>query len=178
MTTIIILLSLVIFFLKIPIKLKVSITKNEKRILVFNRNLIKKFTYHKKKKHNKQKFYLLQSKVFLSQFLSSMNKIKRKPQVKINGFINYSLGDASHTAICYGLFSTFASFLFKFSKIFFDYKKSNLTINPLLEKNMDYALKFECIIYISLVQIIHITILFIISYLKSKEVSLFGEQYE
>lgn len=178
MVLIFIVLILFILFFKIPIKFKVSITRNKKIIKVFNKNLFKKPTSKKKTKRNKKIFEFFKSKVFLNQFLGSINKIKRKPKVKLEGFINYSLGDAALTAISYGLFSTFAAFLFKISKIFFDYKKSNLIINPLLQKKMDFALKFECIIYISLVQIIHITILFILSYLKSKEVSLFGEQYE
>ncbi|WP_194190406.1 DUF2953 domain-containing protein [Clostridium chrysemydis] len=178
MTLFFILLILFILFLKIPIKLKVSITKNEKKVLFFNRNLLKKTSKDRKKKYLRQKFNFSRSKVFLNDFLSSINQMKSKPQVKITGYINYSLGDPWYTAISYGLFSTFAAFLFKFSKIFFNYKKSNLIINPLLEKKMNYALKFECIIYISLVQIIHITILFVLSYFKSKEVSLFGELYE
>lgn len=169
---------LFILFFKIPIKFDVLITKNKKVFRVFNKSLLKKSNVSNKSKSRKRKLDDLLSKVFLRDFLASINRIKRKPKVKLEGFINYSLGDASLTAISYGLFSTFAAFLFKISKNLVDYKKSNLVINPLLEKNFNYALKFKCIIYISLVQIIHITILFIISYLKSKEVSLFGEQYE
>lgn len=180
MEIIIILLILVILLLviPIPIKIKLNFINGNLNIRIFNKNLdLSKSQNKKKVKKNKKynKNSIFYEPYFYKVFFSKLKKRKFKPKIKINGFINYSLGDAALTAISYGFLSTTSSFLYIFLNIIFNFKNSHIKINPLLQKEANLGINITCIIFISFGHIIHIFILLLISIIRLKEVSLFGK---
>ncbi|MBM7835905.1 DUF2953 domain-containing protein [Clostridium sardiniense] len=196
MKILILLLSIIFIIFLIPLPIKVSIFYSNKDyyIKLYKYEIISKGNRDKTHKFMKnmysfantcrtskfkEKFSnIIFSKNFFKIIVFKLKKNKYKPKIKFNGYLNYSLGDSSDTALFYGVISSFAPFLYRFLCLFFKVKKSNLSIEPIFKDSKFINLNYKSIIFISLGQIIYICIIFIKSILKSKEVSLLRGNYD
>ncbi len=196
MNILILLLFIIFIIFLIPLPIKVSIFYSDKDYYIKlykyeiiskgNRGKTHKFIKNmysfantcRKSKLKKEFNDVLLSKTFFKIIVYKLKKNKYKPTLKFNGYLNYSLGDSSNTALFYGIISSFSPFLYRFLCLFFKIKKSNLSIEPIFKDSKFINLSYKSIIFISLGQVIYIFIIFIKSLLKSKEVSLLRENYD
>ena len=178
-------LSLVIIFIPIPIKISIYAStddyylkiykfyilkrKKEKNIKTTN-PVMKKANKRKKKKKPSLLKEISPKKVI--KLLKLFNNNKFKPRLKVKGYFCYSLGDAAKTAIFYGVLSTYFPLLFFALNIIFKTKKFSLPINPIYEDKFIVKTEITSIITLSLAQIICINILVIKAINILKEVKL------
>lgn len=185
---------IIIFLVPIPIKISIFYSDKDYYIKLYKYKIISKLNREKKHKVlNKLKniindidkkslnetlknYYL--SKDLFKILIRNLNKSKFKPTIKLNGFLNYSLGDSYNTAIFYGVIASISPFIYKILIVFFNVKKSKFSLNPIFKDTKILTFNYKSIIFISLGQIIYILMLFIKSILKAKEVSLLREIYD
>lgn len=194
MNLFVLLIIIIVFLIPVPIKVSIFYSAEDYYIKLYKYKLISKLNTQKRNKilHKIKNFInnmdkdsfkgtfkdIFSSKDFFKIFIRSLNNSKFKPTIKINGFLNYSLGDSYNTAIFNGIVSSISPFIYRILSIFFDIKKYTFLINPIFKDTKIITFNYKSIIFVSLGKIIYICILFIKSILKAKEVSLLGEIYD
>lgn len=175
---------LLIFFLPLPLKSSIYYSKENYYIKFYNFNIIRKqknnlekqkedetTSNQKPKKENKKK--KKQKSNFLKtlpikEILRSITNNKFKPHLRINGKLDYSLNDAANTAITYGIISTIMPYLYKLTTLFFKTKKFNLSTCPVFKDIFFVEININCIIFVSLGQIIYMLFLIAKSIIREK----------
>ena len=162
---------LIFLFLIIPIPIKISISyKKEKYyIKIYNFNILKKQNLNKEKPHKKIKKNRKFEKGYLIEITKALNKNHFKPKLKLKGDFQYSLNDASKTAIFYGILQSICPYILEGFKVFFKIKSFKLFIKPIFKDEFIGIFHITCIISLSLGKTI------IIICLKIKE-GLYNEQ--
>lgn len=160
----IVLVILFILFLPIPIKFSIYYSSDDYYIKFYNITLTSKKKDKFKKNITLDKkeddiFKILYKYLDLKSFIFDLYHSKFKPYLRIKLILNYSFNDAAKTAISYGVLCQIPSLVFILSNIPFKIRKFNFKINPIFEDK--FLLKFETssIIFLSLANIIYITIL-------------------
>lgn len=160
----IVLVILFILFLPIPIKFSIYYSSDDYYIKFYNITLTSKKKDKFKKNITLDKkeddiFKILYKYLDLKSFIFDLYHSKFKPYLRIKLVLDYSFNDAAKTAISYGVLCQIPSLVFILSNIPFKIRKFNFKINPIFEDK--FLLKFETssIIFLSLANIIYITIL-------------------
>ena len=183
---IIIVVLVLILFMPISLKFNIYFSKDRYYIKLYNINLlsnydgiIRKFIDKKNKKDklkdnkinnskdenkninekediNKE----IDKKVLIKSIYKNLKSNKFKPSFKFNSNISYSLGNASTTAICFGLFYNINPVLYNIFAILFKVKLFKSEFKPIFKDKILFKLTISSIITFNLVQIIYI--LFII----------------
>jgi hypothetical protein len=153
----------------IPIKFKLKYVDGNLAMHIYNIDLISKIKSSKKKDKLKDKrIPSLQNFKFL---LSSLNRNKFKPTLRLKLNLQYGLDDAAYTAIFYGLISALSPSIIKILNCFFKIKKQSISIIPNLNK-LILKLELESIIFVNLVKVIYISyIIYKISVINKKNKS-------
>lgn len=110
------------------------------------------------KKNSKKSNKSLSIKLIFNKLVK--NKFKPKIKIKLSGY--YSLGDASNTAILYGLINTLEYSIYRMIGLFLNPAVYKVKINPSFSDKLLYEFSGNCIIITNLSQII-IMIFLIIS---------------
>lgn len=163
---------ILLFFLPLPIKIKLSYCNNCLKFYIykFELNLFKKKEKDEKKETVKRKKTTFKMKLTITDIfliIKHINKIKFKPILKLNILLNYGLADAAVTGISYGIISYFISLLFNFLAVPFKIKKYKSAINPDFN-SFKLEVKIESIIYISLAKIMYMGFIIIKSLIQIK----------
>lgn len=151
-----ILIIILIFLFPIPLITSIYFSPENYYIKLFNFkiNINKSPKKTKKKKTTKIKIPYL-------KLIYSIDNLKFKPIILIKGSLDYSLKDPAIDAIMYGCIYSFIPFIDRIFKILFHIIKKDISIKPLYRDNLIINLKLQCIIFVSLGQIIYmICILF------------------
>ncbi|MDQ0149170.1 DUF2953 domain-containing protein [Eubacterium multiforme] len=179
-----ILLLIIVFLIPVPIKVSIFYSTEDYYIKLYKYKLISKLNKRKENKilHKLKNFINninkdsfkdnFSLKDFFKILIKNFKNSKFKPTIKINGFLNYSLGDSYNTAIFNGIISSIFPFIYRILNLFFNVKKSKFLINPIFKDSKIITFNYKSIIFVSLGQIIYICIIFTKSILKAKEVSL------
>lgn len=170
---------ILILFIPIPLKFKLHYSKDRYYIKFYNINIIsndngmiKKFLDKKKgKEKNIKEFKTKASKLkdymdidsnkknlkpLIKTLYINLKKNKFKPSIKFSSDIIYSLGDASRTAICLGLFYNINPILIYLFSILFKVKLLKNNLNPIFKDEILFEFTISSIITFNLAQIIYI----------------------
>lgn len=168
---IIIIFFILILFIPIPLKFNLHYSKDRYYIKFYNINIIsnddyilKKFLEEKEEniKDSKLEDYMnidsneKNLKPLIKTLYISLSRNKFKPSIKFSSDIIYSLGDASKTAICLGLFYNINPILFYIFSILFKVKLLKNNFNPLFKDEILFEFTISSIITVNLAQIIYI----------------------
>lgn len=168
-----------IIFVPIPIYLKVSCTLNDYYIKIYGITLLKKKTSYSKmdglnksniKEKNKAGNHFKSNYIKYKSILSDINNSKFKPKMIFYFNFDYSLAEASKTAILFGILYEFPSIIYSLLSMPFKIYKFKVNINPIFEDKFLVKAESSSIIFISIANTIHITHIFH-KYKRVKEVS-------
>ena len=173
---------ILILFIPIPLKFKAHYSKDRYYIKFYNINIISNDDGILKKFLNKKDNIIKESKInysktkddieidykgknlnlkpFLKTLYINLKRNKFKPSIRFSSNSSYSLGDASRTAICLGLFYNINPILLYIFSILFKVKLLKTDFNPIFKDELLFELTIRSIITFNLAQIIYI--LFII----------------
>ena len=171
-----------ILFIPIPLKFNLHYSKDRYYIKFYNINIISNDDGILKKFLNKKDNIIKESKInysktkddieidykgknlnlkpFLKTLYINLKRNKFKPSIRFSNNSSYSLGDASRTAICLGLFYNINPILLYIFSILFKVKLLKTDFNPIFKDELLFELTIRSIINFNLAQIIYI--LFII----------------
>ena len=171
-----------ILFIPIPLKFNLHYSKDRYYIKFYNINIISNDDGILKKFLNKKDNIIKESKInysktkddieidykgknlnlkpFLKTLYINLKRNKFKPSIRFSSNSSYSLGDASRTAICLGLFYNINPILLYIFSILFKVKLLKTDFNPIFKDELLFELTIRSIITFNLAQIIYI--LFII----------------
>lgn len=171
-----------ILFIPIPLKFNLHYSKDRYYIKFYNINIISNYDGILKKFLNKKDNIIKESKInysktkddieidykgknlnlkpFLKTLYINLKRNKFKPSIRFSSNSSYSLGDASRTAICLGLFYNINPILLYIFSILFKVKLLKTDFNPIFKDELLFELTIRSIITFNLAQIIYI--LFII----------------
>ena len=171
-----------ILFIPIPLKFNLHYSKDRYYIKFYNINIISNDDGILKKFLNKKDNIIKESKInysktkddieidykgknlnlkpFLKTLYINLKRNKFKPSIRFSSNSSYSLGDASRTAICLGLFYNINPILLYIFSILFNVKLLKTDFNPIFKDELLFELTIRSIITFNLAQIIYI--LFII----------------
>lgn len=171
-----------ILFIPIPLKFNLHYSKDRYYIKFYNINIISNDDGILKKFLNKKDNIIKESKInysktkddieidykgknlnlkpFLKTLYINLKRNKFKPSIRFSNNSSYSLGDASRTAICLGLFYNINPILLYIFSILFKVKLLKTDFNPIFKDELLFELTIRSIITFNLAQIIYI--LFII----------------
>lgn len=171
-----------ILFIPIPLKFNLHYSKDRYYIKFYNINIISNDDGILKKFLNKKDNIIKESKInysktkddieidykgknlnlkpFLKTLYINLKRNKFKPSIRFSSNSSYSLGDASRTAICLGLFYNINPILLYIFSILFKVKLLKTDFNPIFKDELLFELTIRSIIIFNLAQIIYI--LFII----------------
>lgn len=124
----------------------------------FLRRFISKSKMKKKSKKATTKNNSFMKISFKLLYHSLSNNIY-KPKLQFFMNLNYSLADASRTAIFYGLLCNFNYIIYKILSIIFNLKGFNLDLNPEFKENLLLEFTISSIISCNLAQIIYMLFL-------------------
>lgn len=176
---VIIIFLILILFIPIPLKFKLHYSKDMYYIKFYNINIIshddgmlKIFLDKKKKKEKNIKDSKTKSSKFkdcididskkknlkplIKTIYITLKKNKFKPSIKFSSDIIYSLGDASKTAICLGLFYNINPILIYIFSILFKVKLLKNNFKPIFKDEILFEFTISSIITFNLAQIIYI----------------------
>ncbi|MGL5649778.1 MAG: DUF2953 domain-containing protein [Clostridium sp.] len=165
----------IIFILFFPFKVKLyfSYIDSSFQLKLYNFSIFpskkKKHLNRKKKKSSKKKKKkplnnLTPNNILL--FISNFNKRKFKPKFFLDFNFTYSLNDAKNTALSFGAIHSVIPFILRFFSIFFKISPPKLSINPSFKDLFFITLKGQCIITLSLGQIIYTAFILIKEFYK------------
>ena len=171
-----------ILFIPIPLKFNLHYSKDRYYIKFYNINIISNDDGILKKFLNKKDNIIKESKInysktkddieidykgknlnlkpFLKTLYINLKRNKFKPSIRFSSNSSYSLGDASRTAICLGLFYNINPILLYIFSILYNVKLLKTDFNPIFKDELLFELTIRSIITFNLAQIIYI--LFII----------------
>ena len=155
----IIIIIMLLFFIPFPVSISLSYIDKEFAFKIYNIKIdIKKIKAKnqkkKKSKHKKRK------RVPVTDIFNILIQNKFKPSVKSRIHMMYGFDDAALTGITYGIFNIVCTFIFQVLNLVMNVKKFNTNIEPCFNKKI-FDVKFNCIIFISLANVIYIMIKFI-----------------
>lgn len=168
---IIIIFFILILFIPIPLKFNLHYSKDRYYIKFYNINIISNDDYILKKFLDEKEENIKDSKLedymdidsneknlkpLIKTLYISLSRNKFKPSIKFSSDIIYSLGDASKTAICLGLFYNINPILFYIFSILFKVKLLKNNFNPLFKDEILFEFTISSIITVNLAQIIYI----------------------
>ncbi|CAM2078627.1 MAG: DUF2953 domain-containing protein [uncultured Clostridium sp.] len=178
---IIIVVLILILFIPIPLKLKLHYSKDRYYVKFYNINIISndggilKKILDKKEKREKtikepktnnskpkdnidvdSKEKKLNLKQLIKTLYVDLKRNKFKPSIKFSSDTIYSLGDASRTAICLGLFYNINPILLYIFSILFKAKLLKNDFNPIFKDEILFEFTISSIITFNLAQIIYI----------------------
>ena len=142
---------LLIFFIPLPFKFSISYYEKKYNIKFYIFTLIKNNKFRPKGKRKK--------KFPLKTLLSTLFENKYKPLILITGNIEYSLSNPMITAIFYGILFPLILSLSNYISKSFKILKYKIPINVSYKEKLFLKFNFNCIIFLSLVQIIIILLL-------------------
>lgn len=168
-----------LFFLPIPIMFSMYYNKEDYYIKLYKFVLISKQKENKvannekeknvtaqidkkeksKKRKNKDNKKFFKKHINPTSLIMTLNNNKFKPRLRLNGSLYYSLNDAAHTAILYGVISAICPVILKFIKIFFKTKNFKFPIIPQFTDKFLVRIEIKSIIFLSLGQIIYMLFL-------------------
>ena len=182
-----------ILFIPIPLKFNLHYSKDRYYIKFYNINIISNDDGILKKFLNKKDNIIKESKInysktkddieidykgknlnlkpFLKTLYINLKRNKFKPSIRFSSNSSYSLGDASRTAICLGLFYNINPILLYIFSILFKVKLLKTDFNPIFKDELLFELTIRSIITFNLAQIIYIALLILKCLLKNKEVN-------
>lgn len=169
------LILLIIIFIPIPLKIKILLS-NDNYYIKFYKFTILKGSKHKGTESNyevkvaakkttrtakkaKENILPKLTKKDIFYFIGLLKNNKFKPSLKIEGHINYSVGDAGKDALIFGILNTYFPLVIWLFSIFFKVKKINMPVKPLYTDKFSGEFKANSIILVSLAQIIYIAFL-------------------
>lgn len=179
---IVLLIIIILIILPLPLKISIYFSQENYYIKLFNfftiRNKKTKTVTDtpissQKKSSPKKEKDKLKIKIPYIKIIKKINNIKFKPTLRIKGTIDYSLNDSSQTAIAYGLLHSFIPIIYKSINTFLKIKKYKININPIFKDRFFYEIKFNCIFFISIGQIINMFFIIIKLIIMEK-----GKEYE
>lgn len=175
---IIIVVLILILFIPIPLKFNLHCSKDRYYVKFYNINIIsndggilKKFLDKKYKnikesqiKNSKPKDDInsyskeknLNLKLLIKTLYINLKRNKFKPSIKFSSDTIYSLGDASRTAICLGLFYNINPILLYIFSILFKVKLLKNDFKPIFKDEILFVFTISSIITFNLAQIIYI----------------------
>ena len=175
---IIIVVLILILFIPIPLKFKLHYSKDRYYVKFYNINIIsnddgilKKFLDKKEKtikesktKNSKpkddtnidSKEKKLNLTLLIKTLYINLKRNKFKPSIKFSSDTIYSLGDASRTAICLGLFYNINPILLYIFSILFKVKLLKNDFKPIFKDKILFEFTISSIITFNLAQIIYI----------------------
>ncbi|MGL4774674.1 MAG: DUF2953 domain-containing protein [Clostridium sp.] len=174
-------------FIPIPITLKAVFNPNDYYIKLYKFFIIKKGKKPKKEppkeeekpseeppkkneeKEKKSKLNFFKERISFIILYRNVRDNIHKPRLRVKGHLQYSLGDAAKTAISYGAISALAPVIYRGITLFFRSKKFYLPIKPLVDKDATINFEVNCIIFISIAQIINMFYIIFISILETQE---------
>lgn len=142
---------IVIIFLPIPIKICAVYDNSILALRVYNH----KINLQTKSEIEENVKETLSMDAHIKPILEFLSTNKFKPSLKLKTDLVYGLGDAAYTAIFYGVIHTIYPFLIQYISNFVKIKNTKLNINPEFNDTI-LNLKINCIIFISLTQLIYI----------------------
>lgn len=150
---------LLIFF---PIPIKIIFTYFEKTVTLKIFNIkIDILKLIKNKNINKSSKKFTKKNINYMNLLSIYTNGKFKPLINIKIFITYGFNDAAYTGIIYGLLNAIFALQYQLISQIFTIKKYDFKLNPNFKKNI-FDFNLNCIIFISLANVIYIVIRFAI----------------
>lgn len=173
---------LLIFFIPIPLIIKIHYSENLYYIKFFNftilnsntkiANKINPSSNKKKKKYFLSKIFQTNNKkkLSISNLYIRISNNRFKPKIMLKCHLNFSLEDAAMTAISYGLLNNIQVLLLLSLEKVFRIKNNVFSINPqFIGKNL-LIFTVSSIIYFNIAQIIYILFLIYKSLEKVEEV--------
>lgn len=198
---IIIVVLLLILFMPISLKFNIYFSKDKYYIKLYNINLLSnddgiiksfinknnikdKFEDYKKnnsKSENKnisENKEEIDKKILFEKIYKTLKKNKFKPAFKFDSNIVYSLGDASITAISFGLFYNINPILINLFSVLFKVKLFKNDFKPIFKDEILFELTISSIITFNLVQIIYIFFIIYKSTQKNRRwIPILGSYY-
>ena len=171
------LLILLILIIPIPIKISISYTKENYSIKIYKINILKKQNIKdeeitpKNKQEKSHKKFKKNRKLEISyviEIIKALNKNHFKPKLKLKGDFQYSLNDATKTAIFYGILQSISPYILEGFKILFKIKSFKLFIKPIFKDELIGNFNITCIIFLSFGKTIIIICLIIKAVLNKK----------
>ena len=175
---IIVVVLVLIFFIPIPLKFHLHYSKDRYYVKFYNINIIskddgilRKFLNRKDKniektKSNKKKIKndnninstkkKSERKLLIKKLYTNLKNNRFKPSIKFSSDTIYSLGDASRTAICLGLFYNINPILLYIFSILFKVKLLKNDFKPIFKDEILFEITISSIITFNLAQIIYI----------------------
>ncbi|NFO31051.1 DUF2953 domain-containing protein [Clostridium botulinum] len=182
------LILMIIILLPIPLKISIYYSFDNYYIKLYKFTIISKEKIknkkqnsniksksHKKKKDSLNILNMIHKKYLIEKLYDS----KFKPKINLKGDLSYSLNDAAHTAIFYGILSQINPIFYFALSILCKINKFKFNINPIFNDKFLVKLEISSIIFISIVNVIYILILIFKSILYSEEVDPYiGNNYD
>ena len=180
---------LLILFMPIPLKVMLHYDKDSFYIKVYKFKVfpidkkdgdnditdeVKDKDIHKvkKTKHKKHKIKRTQKKIDFSELYYCLSHNPSKIKLKLNGALEYSLGDAAYTAESYGVFHMINPIIYNLLAFIFYIPKYEVNFYPQYKDYFFIDLTINCIFTFNLAKIIYILISILASRKKIEEVPL------
>lgn len=166
----------IIMFIPIPFSIRLRyVDEPEVYIYSFKLNIKRIQKKIKKRKSKKTKCDkndddkdLISRLIHYKEMISSIDRIKYKPNLRLRLKSHYGLDDAAVTGISYGVISVFLANMYELLKVFFSIKQYDISVEPEYNK-LTFDCDLKCIIFISLAKIIYMGIFFLKTIKKSKK---------
>jgi hypothetical protein len=169
------LIILLLFFIPIPIKLNIYYSNINYFIKLYNLTIISKTKSENKSKKSAHKekheqFSNFNDEINLKTLLLDLHNtnLKFKPLLRIKFDFSYSFTDAARTAISYGVLYQFPPLIYKLLGFLFKVSKFNYKITPIFEDKFLVKIEISSIIFLSVANIIYITIILFRCILKQR----------
>lgn len=156
---VIIIMLFLLIFIPLPIKISLSYINKEFAFKIYNIKIDIKKIKTKSQKKEKAK-HKKRRRLPVTDILNTLIQNKFKPSIKSRIHIMYGFDDAALTGITYGIFNIVCTFIFQVLNLVMNVKNFNMNIEPCFNKKI-FDVKFDCIIFISLANVIYIMIKFI-----------------
>ncbi|AOR23872.1 DUF2953 domain-containing protein [Clostridium taeniosporum] len=179
---------IILIFIPIPLKISIYYSSDNYYVKLYKFTIISKEKL-KTKKHNlnskskstktKKKNLNISSMIHKKYLIKQLYNSKYKPKINIKGTLDYSLNDAAHTAISYGILSQISPIFYFALGVLFKINKFKFNIKPLFKNKFLVKFEISSIIFISIVKIIYVLIIIFKSILYSEEVNpCIGKNYD
>jgi len=157
---------IVFIFIKFPIKLRVYFANNELYIYFYKFLLFSNVAKGEISKNDEKKIkkFLIKRDLAIKKLINIKNKIN----IKIDFKYDFGVNDAAYTAVLYGVLSIISSALYILTSKFFNIRKYEVNFIPYFNKTIS-IINFNCIINISIANIINILFIILTSIEKNEK---------
>ncbi|SFC23161.1 DUF2953 domain-containing protein [Clostridium uliginosum] len=174
---IIFLIILIIILIPFPLKISIYFSNEDYYIklykfVIVSKEKSKNESLKKKGKKENQKNPLFNTfkKLNKKYLINKLYHTKFKPWINLKGQLDYSLGDAAHTAVSYGVLSQLCPLIYLIFNILFKSHKFKFNMNPIFKDEILVKFEISSIIFFSIANIINILIIVCKCMIYSKEV--------